>query len=197
MGKLVVTEFITVDGVIEDPGGAERFERGGWAFQFDRGAEGDKFKLDEVLAAEALLLGRITYEGFAQAWPSMSDKQGFAAKMNSMPKYVVSATLENPSWSNTTQIKDDVVGEITALKERTGGDVLVNGSAQLVRILSQHDLVDEYRLMIFPVVLGEGKRLFADGEPPRRLALHQYKAVGDCLILIYELARERAAQASA
>jgi dihydrofolate reductase len=197
MGKLVVTEFITVDGVIEDPGGAEQFERGGWAFQFDRGAEGDKFKLDEVLAAEALLLGRITYEGFAQAWPSITDEQGFAAKMNSMPKYVVSSTLENPTWGNTTQIKDNVVGEITALKERTSGDLLVNGSAQLVRILTQHELVDEYRLMIFPVVLGEGKRLFADAMPPRHLALNEYKAVGDCLLLIYEAARTPAPQAGA
>jgi dihydrofolate reductase len=193
MGKLVISQFVTVDGVIEDPGGAERdrFDRGGWAFRFDRGADGDRFKLDEVMAAEVLLLGRTTYEGFAAAWPSMTDEVGFAEKMNSMPKYVVSSTLDNPIWNNTTQIRGDPIGEVTALKGRTTGDVLVNGSAQLARALIEHDLVDEYRLFVFPVVLGAGKRMFGDGSSPRPLRLLETKPAGECLIVTYEPNRER------
>ena len=164
--KLVVSEFVTVDGVMEDPGGGESFEHGGWAFRFDRGAEGDRFKLDELLAADALLLGRRTYEGFAAAWPSMTDEQGFAEKMNSMAKYVVSSTLERAGWNNSTILRGDVAAEAGRLKGEPGGDLLVAGSAGLVRALVRHDLVDELRLMVFPVVLGAGKRLFGeDGEP--------------------------------
>jgi dihydrofolate reductase len=197
LGKLVVSEFMTVDGVIEDPGGAEAFERGGWAFQFGRGAEGDKFKLDEVAAAEVLLLGRITYEGFAAAWPSRTDEVGFSEKMNSMPKHVVSSTLENPTWSNSTQIKGDLIGGVTELKERTTGDVLVNGSAQLARALSEHDLVDEYRLMVFPVVLGAGKRLFGEASSPTAPRLTESRPVGDCLILILEPVHDPTAETAA
>src|SRR5438874_92169 len=163
MSKVVVSQFVSVDGVVEDPGGAEGFERGGWAFQFERGAEGDKFKLDELMAADALLLGRTTYEGFAAAWPSIEDEAGFADKMNSMPKYVVSTTLESPEWNNSTVIGGDVAAEVGRLKERHDGDLLVAGSAQLVQALVQYGLVDELRLMVFPVVLGAGKRLFGDG----------------------------------
>jgi dihydrofolate reductase len=162
MGKLVVSEFVTLDDVVEDPGGAEGFDRGGWAFRFERGPEGDKFKLDEVLSADALLLGRKTYEGFAAAWPERSDEVGFADKMNSMPKFVVSTTLRDPAWNNTTVIDGDVEGEVARLKDRFDGDVLVYGSAQLVRALVASGHVDELRLMVFPVVLGGGKRLFAD-----------------------------------
>src|SRR5436853_1799240 len=133
MGKLVVTEFITLDGVIEDPGGAETFDRGGWAFQFERGEEGDKFKLDETLEAEALLLGRVTYEGFAAAWPTMTDEVGFADKMNTMPKYVVSSTLQDLTWGNSTRIDGDVADEVAKLKEQVAGDILVAGSATLVQ----------------------------------------------------------------
>jgi len=160
MGKLVVTEFITLDGVIKDPGGAEKaaFPRGGWAFDFDRGPEGDKFKLDELNAADAQLLGRRTYEGFAKAWPSMEGTGEFGEKMNAMPKYVVSSTLTDPTWNNTTVIGlDDVPG----VKERYAGDVLVAGSGQLVRGLLERGLVDELRLMVFPTALGAGARLFA------------------------------------
>src|SRR3954454_21077378 len=122
---------MTLDGVIEDPGGSESFERGGWAFKFDRGPEGDKFKLDEVMAAEALLLGRVTYDGFAAAWPDRTDDVGFADKFNNMPKYVVSNTLENPSWNNSTVIKPgDLAGEVSRLKGQSSGDLLVNGSVQ-------------------------------------------------------------------
>jgi dihydrofolate reductase len=186
MGKVVVSEFITLDGVVEDPGGAEDFDRGGWAFNFDRGPEGDTFKLDEVMASEALLLGRVTYEGFASAWPSRTDEVGFADKFNSMPKYVVSTTLEDPEWNNSTVIGGDVAGAVAALKREVDGDILVNGSVQLVRTLMEHDLVDEYRLMIFPTVLGAGKRLFGESGEAVALRLVDAKPAGETLILIYE-----------
>jgi dihydrofolate reductase len=133
MGKLVVTEFITLDGVIEDPGGSENLDRGGWALQFDRGDEGNKFKLDEVLDAEAQLLGRVTYEGFAAAWPSRTDEFGFAERMNTMPKYVVSSTLQDLTWDNSTRIDGDVAEDVAKLKEQVAGEILVAGSATLVR----------------------------------------------------------------
>ena len=140
MGKIVVSQFVSVDGVIEDPGGAEEFDRGGWAFKYDRGPEGDKFKLDEVMAADALLLGRVTYEGFAAAWPSREGE--FADKFNGMRKYVVSSTLTDPDWNNSVVIEDDVPGAVAKIRDEPGGDVLVNGSAQLVQTLREHDLVD-------------------------------------------------------
>src|SRR5215210_4342442 len=155
MGRIVVTEFVSLDGVIEDPGGSEDFEYGGWSFEFERGEEGDRFKLDEVMQSDALLLGRVTYEGFAAAWPSRSGE--FADKFNTMPKYVVSTTLQEPEWNNSTVIRGDVAAEVSKLKQEPGGDILVNGSVQLVSALIEHDLVDEYRLMVFPVVLGAGK----------------------------------------
>jgi dihydrofolate reductase len=183
MGNVVVSEFVTVDGVMEDPGGAEGFERGGWAFQFDRGPEGDKFKLDEVMASDALLLGRVTFEGFAAAWPSRSGE--FADKFNTMPKYVVSKTLGEPEWSNSTVIRGDVAAAVAKLRREPGGDILVNGSAQLVRELAEHDLVDEYRLMVFPVVLGRGKRLFLETSNATPVRLVDSKPAGECLILTY------------
>jgi dihydrofolate reductase len=190
MAKVVVSEFVSLDGVIEDPGGAEGSGHGGWAFQFMRGPEGDKFKLDEVMSADALLLGRVTYEGFAQAWPSRTDEVGFADKMNSMPKYVVSTTLENPAWNNTTVIKANVADKVSKLRQQPGGDILVNGSGQLAQTLLKHNLVDEYRLMVFPVVLGGGKRLFREGSDRSALRLVETKPAGDCLILIYQPAAE-------
>lgn len=171
MGKLVVTEFVTLDGVMEDPGGAEKFERGGWAFKFHRGPDGDRFKLDELTASDAQLLGRVTYEGFAKAWPSMKDEQGFADQMNAMPKFVVSQTLTDPEWNNTTVLTGDLREEVGRLKQQFAGDILVAGSAQLVQSLLAHDLVDELHLMVFPIVLGRGKRLFADGANARSLNL--------------------------
>jgi dihydrofolate reductase len=134
VARVVVSEFVSLDGIIEDPGGSEGSERGGWAFQFERGPEGDKFKLDEVMNSDALLLGRVTYEGFAQAWPSRTDEVGFADKMNTMPKYVVSTTLENPEWNNSHVITGNVADEVSKLKEQPGGDILVNGSGQLVHV---------------------------------------------------------------
>jgi dihydrofolate reductase len=193
MGKLVVTEFITLDGVIEDPGGAEadKFDRGGWAFQFERGEEGDKFKLDETLAAEALLLGRVTYEGFAAAWPSRTDPVGFADKLNTMPKYVVSSTLHDLTWSNSTRIDGDVADEVAKLKSRVAGEILVAGSAMLVQTLIEHDLVDELRLMVFPTALGSGKRLFGDSASAKAFRLIESRPMGDdgVVILTYEPAR--------
>jgi dihydrofolate reductase len=185
MSKVVVSQFVTVDGVVEDPGGAEGFDRGGWAFKFDRGPEGDKFKLDEVMDAEGLLLGRVTYEGFAAAWPDRTDEVGFADKFNNMPKYVVSNTLENPSWNNSTVIKgDDLADEVSKLKEQSSGDLLVNGSVQLVKALTEQGLVDEYRLMVFPVVLGAGKRLFGDTPETIAFKLTDSKPVGDAGVVI-------------
>src|SRR5215203_4861326 len=140
MGRIVVTEFVSLDGVMEDPGGAEDFKYGGWSFEYSRGDEGDKFKLDETFDAAAQLLGRATYEGFAEAWPSREGE--FADKFNSMPKYVVSSTLGEPSWNNSTVIKDDVAGEVGKLKEKFANDVVVHGSAQLVNTLKEQDLVD-------------------------------------------------------
>ena len=190
MSKLVVSEFVTLDGVMEDPGGSEGFDRGGWAFQFERGPEGDKFKLDEALAADALLLGRKTYEGFAEAWPSRTDEVGFAEKMNTMPKYVVSTTLADPEWNNSTVIKGDVAAEVARLKEEAGGDILVAGSGQLVETLMQHDLVDEFRLMVFPVVLGSGKRLFPDGADTTAFRLVEARPAGSVAIITLQRAEE-------
>jgi dihydrofolate reductase len=162
MGRLVVTEFVTLDGVVEDPGGAEGFDRGGWAFRFDRGAEGDRFKLDELRAADAQLLGRVTYSGFAAAWPDRGGE--FGDLMNSMPKFVVSRTLGSAEWENTTVLRGELAEEVGAVKARFDGDVLVAGSVRLVQGLLAAGLVDELHLMVFPVVLGAGKRLFTAGE---------------------------------
>jgi dihydrofolate reductase len=186
VGRIVVTEFVSLDGVTEDPGGAEGFDRGGWTFRFDRGDEGDQFKLEELKGAEAQLLGRVTYQGFAKAWPTIQDPVGFADAMNSMPKYVVSTTLQDAdaSWNNSKVIRGDVVSEITALKERLQGDLLVAGSATLVQTLLEHRLVDELRLMVFPIVLGKGKRLFGQVSEPATLALDNVKTVGEGIVIL-------------
>jgi dihydrofolate reductase len=191
MGKVVVTEYITLDGVIQDPGGSREMERGGWSFEYDRGQEGDKFKLDELNASDAQLLGRITYEGFAAAWPTMEDDAGFADKMNSMPKYVVSTTIEDPSWENTTVISDNVPEKVAKLKGQYKGDILIAGSAKLIQTLVENDLVDEWRLMVFPEVLGEGKRLFDGDLPRRKLKLTDDRPLGPdgIRLLTYERAR--------
>ncbi len=185
MSRIIVSEFVTIDGVMEDPGGSEHFERGGWAFQFDRGPEGDQFKLDEVMEADALLLGRKTYEGFAEAWPSRTGE--FADKMNGMSKYVVSTSMSQPAWGNTTVIRENVVEELSKLKTLPGEkNILVAGSGQLVNTLMQHQLIDEIRLMIFPIVLGSGKRLFNGTLDQQPLCLIEARPVGSgVLILIY------------
>jgi dihydrofolate reductase len=185
VGKIVVTAFVSLDGVMEDPGGAEDFKYGGWSFEFDRGDEGDQFKLNETLASDALLLGRKTYEGFAQAWPSREGD--FADRFNSMPKYVVSTTLEEPTWTNTTVLDGDVVEEVTKLKQEVDGEIVVHGSAQLTQTLLEADLVDELRLMVFPVALGSGKRLFGETSDKKPLKLVDSKVVGDGVaILVYQ-----------
>ena len=153
MRRIVVSEFVTLDGVMEDPGGAEDFDRGGWAFKFERGEAGNRFKLEELMEADAQLLGRKTYEGFAQAWPGREDEAGFAEKMNSMPKYVVSSTLRDPEWNNSQVIGLDDVASLE-------GTILVAGSHQLVQALFERKLVDEVRLVLYPTVLGAGKKLF-------------------------------------
>jgi dihydrofolate reductase len=181
MGKLVVTEFVTLDGVMEDPGG-QHGGRGGWAFKFDQGAEGQKFKFDELMASDAQLLGRVTYEGFAQAWPTMEAGE-FGEKMNGMPKFVVSKTLESPEWNNTTVLTGDLTEEVGKLKEQFAGDILVAGSAQLVQGLLANDLVDELHLMVFPILLGAGKRLFADGAETTSLKLAELKQTGEVVTL--------------
>jgi dihydrofolate reductase len=187
MGRIVVTEFISLDGVVEDPGGSEDFKYGGWSFAFDRGDEGNKFKLDETMDADALLLGRVTYEGFAAAWPSREGE--FADKFNAMPKYVVSSTLQNPEWNNSTVLKGDVAEEVAKLREEQDGDIVVHGSARLVQTLVENDLVDELRLMVFPVVLGAGKRLFGETGDKKTLRLTDSKTVGEGVaILVYQQA---------
>jgi dihydrofolate reductase len=178
MGKLVVTEFVSLDGVMEDPAD--------WSFDVSRGDGGDRFKFDETFASEALLLGRVTYENFAQAWPSR--KGEFADRFNSMPKYVVSSTLENPTWTNTTVLRGDAVDEVRRLKQELKGEIVVHGSARLAQTLIEQDLVDEIRLMVYPVLLGRGKRLFGAGEK-KRLKLVDSRVVGDGVaIMIYERA---------
>jgi dihydrofolate reductase len=191
MGKIVVTEFVSLDGVMEAPGGGEDFKYGGWSFEFDRGDEGNKFKLDETMASDALLLGRVTYEGFAAAWPSRQDEAGFADKFNSMPKYVVSSTLTDPEWNNSTVLDPatDLGDQVTRLKDEHDGDIVVHGSAQLVHWLLDNDLVDEVRLMVFPVVLGTGKRVFGETSDKKALSLTDSTTVGDGVaVLIYERA---------
>jgi dihydrofolate reductase len=188
MGKIVVTEFISLDGVIEDPGGAEDFKYGGWSFEYQRGDDGDQFKLDETMGSDALLLGRKTYEGFADAWPSRSGE--FADKFNNMPKYVVSSTLSDPDWTNSTVVSPDDLGSAVAdIKGKHDGDVVVHGSAQLVQALIEQDLVDELRLMVFPVALGSGKRLWGETSDKKSLKLSDSKSVGDGVaILVYQRA---------
>ena len=176
MGRLVVTEFVSIDGVFEDPGGVEGYEHGGWTFEYDRGEDGDKFKLDELMEAQVQLLGRVTYEGFAEAWPSREGP--FADKLNSDLKCVVSTTLKDPQWENTSVISDHVVEQISKLKDETEGVILVAGSGTLVRTLLEKNLVDELRLMIFPTILGRGKRLFPDGIDRLKLKLAESKTVG-------------------
>jgi dihydrofolate reductase len=185
VGRIVVTEFVSLDGVMEAPGG-EDFKYKGWSFEFDRGEEGDKFKLDETLESEALLLGRVTYQGFAAAWPSREGE--FADKFNSMPKYVVSSTLEDAEWNNSTVLKGGVADEVTKLKQELDGDIYVHGSCQLAQTLIEHDLVDELHLMVFPVLLGTGKRLFGETSDKKTLRLVDSKPVGSdgVVVLTYQ-----------
>jgi dihydrofolate reductase len=176
MGKLVVTEFISLDGVMEDPGGAEGFKHGGWTFEFETGEAFGTFKFNELVASDAQLLGRVTYEGFAKAWPTMEGTGEFGEKMNSMPKYVVTSTLEELEWENSSVLRGDVAEEVQGLKAGEGGPILVAGSRTLAQELLRLGLVDELRLMVFPVVLGSGDRLFPESPEKLPLALTDTQA---------------------
>jgi dihydrofolate reductase len=176
MGTIVVTEFVSLDGVFEDPGGSESYEYGGWTFEYDRGDEGNQFKLDELMDAKVQLLGRITYEGFAEAWPSREGP--FAEKLNNDPKVVVSTTLTDPQWNNTTVISSNVVEELAKLRDETDGTILVAGSGKLVETLLAADLVDELRLMVFPTILGRGRRVFPDRIDRLKFTLAESRTVG-------------------
>jgi dihydrofolate reductase len=175
MGKLVITEFISLDGVIEEPR---------WTFDFDQG-DGQAFKGDELRAADAQLLGRVTYEGFAAAWPNMEGTGWFGEKFNAMPKFVVSTTLEHPEWNNSTVLRGDLADEVGKLKEQFAGDILVSGSATLARSLFERDLVDQLNLMVFPILIGKGKRLFTGDAAPRTLELVEARPTGQVVILTY------------
>lgn len=168
MSKLVVSQFVSLDGVMEDPR---------WTFEFDRGDDGDKFKDEELKASDVLLLGRVTYEGFAKAWPSRTGDE-FSDKFNNMPKQVASTTLEDPEWNNSIVIQGDVPEAVAELKQESGGDILINGSRTLVLSLMEHELIDEYRLMVFPVVLGTGMLMFPEGSPKTMLKLADSRTVG-------------------
>ena len=183
MRKVVVTEYVTLDGVFEDPGGGEGTTHGGWSFQF-WSEEAAKYKFDELFASDALLLGRVTYEGFAKAWPTMKDAGEFAERMNSIPKYVVSTTLKELEWNNSHLLKGNIAEEVARLKQQEGQDILVAGSGELVRTLMQHDLIDEYRLMVHPVVLGGGKRLFRDGSNKTVLKLADTKSFSSGVVVL-------------
>jgi dihydrofolate reductase len=187
MSRLVVTEYISVDGVVEAPSGTEEFERLGWTDHFSRGPDGDQFKVDETMASDAQLLGRITYETFAASWPHIEGE--FADYFNSMPKYVVSSTLKDPTWNNTTVLEGDVVDDVTKLKQRYERDIVLHGSAQLAQTLIEHDLVDALHLLVYPVIVGAGKRLFDGTNEAKRLRLAETRTFGDGVhLLVYERA---------
>jgi dihydrofolate reductase len=184
MGRIVVTEYISVDGVVEAPSGTESFERVGWTDDFSRGPEGDAFKVDETMASDALLFGRVTYDAFAEVWPHVEGE--FADKFNTMPKYVVSSTLDDPQWNNTTVLRGDVVEEVANLKRQHERDIVVHGSPQLAQTRIEHDLVDELRLMVYPVIVGAGKRLFADTSGLKNLRLVETRTFDDGVhVLVY------------
>jgi dihydrofolate reductase len=193
MGTIVVTEFVSLDGIVEDPGGGGDYKHANWTADFDGGVEFDRLKLAELNAADAQLLGRVTYDGFAAAWPTIEDEVGFAEKMNGMPKYVVSKTLREPTWHNTMVLSGDPVKEITALRDTFERDILVHGSSQLVHLLAENDLVDSYHLMVYPVLLGEGRRLFPDAglAVPTRFRATTVKHVVDLLWIVLD--RDRSA----
>jgi len=189
MRKVIVSEFVTLDGVMEDPGGAEKFVHGGWTMPY-WSEEIGKVKFDELFVSDALLLGRVTYQGFAAAWPSGTDEAGFADRMNNLPKYVVSTTLEEVAWNNSKLIKGNVAEEVSRLKQQPGQDILIAGSGALVQALMQQDLIDDYRLLVYPVVLGSGKRLFQDGSKTN-LRLVEARAFGSGVVLLhYQSARK-------
>jgi dihydrofolate reductase len=190
MRRVVASIFVTVDGVMEDPGGAEGFDLGGWSFKYGGRSDDDLQHAGDLLrASDALLLGRVTYEGFAKAWPGMQGGGWYAEKMNSMPKYVVSSTLDKAEWNNSTIVKSDFAKEVANLKKQPGENILVFGSGRLVNGLLEHGLIDEIRLLVHPVVLGRGKRLFADGSPVGLTAMEAKVFGSGIVLLIFQPAR--------
>jgi dihydrofolate reductase len=188
MGRIVVSENVTVDGVVEDPAGTEGFARGGWVGRIGEGREeAARVLLDEALRAEAQLFGRRTFEFLAARWPERSGE--FADRFNDMPKYVVSSTLTDPEWNNSTVLTGDVVQEVSRLKQELDGEIVVAGSISLVRTLVENDLVDELRLLVYPVVLGAGERLLGEGGVQAQLRLVEARIVDDLAYLVYEVAR--------
>jgi dihydrofolate reductase len=189
MSKIVASEFVTVDGVMEDPGGAEGFKYGGWTFAFGSAAQ-QQWKAQELIQADALLLGRRTYEGFAAAWPTMPGTGAYGERMNSLPKYVASTTLTDMTW-NARLLQGDLAEELPKLKQETGQDILIFGSGQLVHALNAQGLIDEYRLLVFPVTLGAGKRLFPDGGEKQTLKLVESKPFpSGVMLLTYQRVNE-------
>jgi dihydrofolate reductase len=181
VARIIASEMVTTDMVIEDPGGGGGFEHGGWMLEFDQGEDGRQIKLEEIFFAEALLMGRITYERLASYWPGASDDAGFAQKINTMPKYVVSSTLEEPGWENTTVLRGSVIPQVLMLRDQLQGDILVPGSAQLVGTLFEEELLDQLRMMVYPVFLGTGKRLFSDDTPRMPVRLAECTNVGEAI----------------
>ncbi len=189
MGKIVISDNVTLDGVVQDPAGDEGFRVGGWVGLIKDRPELGKLALDEALGTEALLLGRRSYEWLAARWPSRSGE--LADRLNSLPKYVVSSTLENPDWNNSTVLRGDAVNAVSKLKQELDGEIVVPASFQLVRMLIEHDLVDELRLKIFPVVLGVGDRLFGETSDKKPMRLVDTQTVeGDVVVLTYEVVRD-------
>jgi dihydrofolate reductase len=188
MARVVAAEYVTVDGVMTDPGGVGEIERGGWSNEyFDD--ELAKYQSEQLSASDSLLLGRVTFEGFAAAWPSMEETEGeFAVRMNTLPKFVASRTLKEPLAWNGTLLKGDLAAAVVQLKGQPGGDLLIYGSGELVNVLHAHGLIDEYRLMVFPVTLGEGKHLFSDGTARRDLRLNDAKTTPTGVALLTYLA---------
>lgn len=181
--RIIATNYVSLDGVVEDPVGMENSGLGDWTGPFSRGPEGDRFKLEELKNAEALIFGRLTYDAFAAVWPTVKDEAGFAERMNSLPKYVASRTLKNAPWTNTKVIGRNLVAEATALKAAARGDILIYGSASIVHALMPHQLIDEYRLMIYPTVLGRGKRLFPQ-DTKSIMKLAECKTFNDGIVLL-------------
>jgi dihydrofolate reductase len=192
--KIIATEYASLDGVIQDPVGMEGSGLGDWTGPFRRGPEGDRFKHEELMAADALIFGRVTYEGFAAVWPTVDDPAGFARRMNGLPKYVASKTLQSVDWSNSTLIKGDLVEAVRAIRAGSGGDVLIYGSASVIHALMPHELIDEFRLMVYPTILGRGTRWFPDGTATR-LELVENRQLGDGIVLLRYVPRVRRDQA--
>lgn len=184
MGRIVVTEFMSLDGVMEAPGGDDDFARGQWSFEFERGDEGNEFKGAETMEADALLLGRKTYEGFASAWPERDGE--FADKFNAMDKYVVSSTIKDPDWGKTTVLSD--LDEVAKMRDEIDGYAIVHGSGKLVTGLMENDLVDELRLMVFPVVLGTGQKLFGETSESKKFKVTDFRTVANegVTVQVYE-----------